>query len=186
MAGTYTPVALDVEVAGEKLDLVTILADQRGMLAITARGLTDEQARQRTTVSEFTLGAVIKHVATVIRDNVQMLRERDENSAVDMSALEDAFTFGADESIEHWLSELDAAGRELEQYIASIDSLDEMIPQPTAPWAPERIWWSARRVLLHLLREIAHHSGHADIVREALDGQTTMAAITEGTGTDWE
>ncbi|GGG19458.1 hypothetical protein GCM10007304_36720 [Rhodococcoides trifolii] len=176
MAGTYTPVSLNVEVTGEKLDLVTILADQRQMLAITARGITDDQARERTTASDFTLGALIKHVATVIRDNVSMLQARDENSALDMSELEEAFTFGPDQSIEYWLGELGAAGDALEEYIASVD-LDDMIPQPTAPWEPERVWMTARQVLLHLLREIAHHSGHADIIRETLDGQTTMAAI---------
>ena len=180
MAGTYTSSKPSVDVAGEKFDLVTILADQRGMLAITARGITDEQARQRTTVSEFTLGAIVKHVATVIRDNVAMLEARDENSTMDMSRLGEALAFGPEDSVEHWLGELDAAGVALEQYIASIGSLDELIPQPTAPWAPERIWWPARRILLHLLREIAHHSGHADIIREALDGQTTMGVISEG------
>jgi hypothetical protein len=33
---------------------------------------------------------------------------------------------------------------------------------------------SARRVLLHILAESAQHAGHADIVREALDGSKTM------------
>ncbi|MGU3433054.1 DUF664 domain-containing protein [Actinomycetes bacterium M1A6_2h] len=176
MAGTYTSVSPKVDVTGEKLDLITILADQRQMLAITARGITDDQARERTTVSEFTLGSVIKHVAVVARDNVAMLEARDENATVDMSAIGDALVFGEDESIEYWLTELDSAGTAVEQYIATVD-LDDMMPQPTAPWAPEREWMSARQVLLHLLREIAHHSGHADIIRETLDGQTTMGAI---------
>lgn len=76
------------------------------------------------------------------------------------------------------------AGVELERYVADPDGLDDPIPQPTAPWAPERVVWSARRVLLHVLREVAHHCGHADIVREALDGQTTMGALTEGMDID--
>jgi uncharacterized damage-inducible protein DinB len=176
MAGTYTSVSLSVDVTGEKLDLITILTDQVQMLEITAKGLTDDQARERTTASELTLGSLIKHVATVIRGNIAMLEERDENSAIDMSGLDEAFSFGPDQSIEHWVGELHAAGEALAQYVATVE-LDDMIPQPTAPWAPERVWMSARQVLLHLLREIAHHSGHADIIREALDGQTTMGAL---------
>ncbi|MFE3029860.1 mycothiol transferase, partial [Nocardia tengchongensis] len=49
----------------------------------------------------------------------------------------------------------------------------DSVPTPTAPWAPERVWLSVRYILLHILREIAHHSGHADIIREALDGANT-------------
>ena len=60
------------------------------------------------------------------------------------------------------------------------ESLDELIPQPTAPWQPEREWLSIRAMIIHLIRETAHHCGHADIIREALDGQTTMGAISEG------
>lgn len=176
MAGAYTSVRPTVDVAGEKLDLLTMFADQRGMLAITAQGLTDDQARRRTTVSEFTVGSVIKHVATVIRGNIAMLEAPDDNATIELSGLEDAFVFGPDESIAFWLGELEAAGHALDRLVVDLD-LDASIPQPTAPWAPERIWWPARRVLLHLLREIAHHSGHADIIREALDGQTTMAAL---------
>lgn len=62
--------------------------------------------------------------------------------------------------------------------IAEVESLDDLIPQPTAPWQPEREWWSVRKMALHLLRETAHHCGHADIIREALDGQSTMSAIS--------
>ena len=42
---------------------------------------------------------------------------------------------------------------------------------------------SVRSLVVNKLRETAHHCGHADIIREALDGQSTMAAISEGK--DW-
>ncbi|MBM9467375.1 DUF664 domain-containing protein [Nakamurella sp. YIM 132084] len=55
---------------------------------------------------------------------------------------------------------------------------------PTAPWAPERQWWSARHIVLHLLRDTAHHAGHADIIRESLDGGNTTQALAEEAGPD--
>ena len=42
-------------------------------------------------------------------------------------------------------------------------------------WLPDGVEaWSVRWVLLHLIEETARHAGHADIIREALDGQKTM------------
>ncbi|WP_369395399.1 DUF664 domain-containing protein [Streptomyces sp. CG1] len=37
------------------------------------------------------------------------------------------------------------------------------------------MYWSARRIVLHLIRETAQHAGHADIIRQALDGANTTA-----------
>ena len=47
----------------ERDDLVEALRRHRGFLLFTVRGITDEQARTRTTVSELTLGGLVKHVA---------------------------------------------------------------------------------------------------------------------------
>src|SRR3954447_5450765 len=48
---------------GERADLVQTLDRHRGFLRYTVRGLTDEQATQRTTASELTLAGLLKHVA---------------------------------------------------------------------------------------------------------------------------
>ena len=183
MAGTYTQTTLSVDVSGEKEDLLTLLADQRAMFLMTMRDLTDEQARQRTTVSELTLGGLLKHVVKVTAGIARELTERDENAEVDLTELGDAYELRADETLDQWRQAYDEATATLERVVAEMDDLSELIPQATAPWAPERQWWAARKMVLHLLREVAHHSGHADIIREALDGQTTMAALTEGQ--DW-
>ena len=52
--------------------------------------------------------------------------------------------------------------------------LDESHPLPEAPWFEPGARWSARRVLMHIIAETAQHSGHADIIRETLDGSKTM------------
>ncbi|GAB93828.1 DinB family protein [Gordonia rhizosphera] len=180
MAGTYTHVTLSVAVSGEKEDVLTLLADQRAMFKITLRGLTEEQARQRTTVSELTLGGLLKHLTWGEQATLKDLRERDENAEIDLSELAGNHELLDGETVAHYLAEYDRVAAELEAYVAET-SLDDLIPQPTAPWQPEREWWTVRKMLLHRLRETAHHSGHADIIRESLDGQTTMAALFEET-----
>ncbi|MGC5258291.1 DinB family protein [Gordonia sp. DT218] len=177
MAGTYTSVALPFTVTGEKEDLLTLLADQRALFKVTVRGITEEQARKRTTVSELTLGGLVKHLALGEQNTLEELRERDETAEFDMTEAENAYDLADGETLAGWLDEYDRAAAELDEYVAEVGGLDELIPQPTAPWQPEREWWTIRKMMLHKLRETAHHSGHADIIREALDGQSTMGAL---------
>ncbi|MFW0793400.1 DUF664 domain-containing protein [Gordonia sp. CPCC 205515] len=180
MAGTYTPVTLTVEVTSEREDILTLLNDQRAMFLVPMRGLTEEQARLKTTVSDLTLGGLLKHVTLVTQNIADEIHKRDENATVDLESLGDAYVLTDDETVDQWLTAYAEAGAAIERLVAEADSLDDLIPQATAPWAPERQWWPIRKMILHLLREIAHHSGHADILREALDGQTTMAALYDG------
>src|SRR6202034_4020798 len=71
---TSTPVTGDLAASGqadastadgERADLLAALAKIRHFLSFTTRGLTDEQARERTTVSELSLGGLIKHATPV-------------------------------------------------------------------------------------------------------------------------
>lgn len=183
MAGTYTHVELPEGLSTETSDLLLLLADQRALLKIAVRNLTDDQARERSTVSELTLGGILKHVAIGDADTAAEIIASDENATFDMTKGGDSYVFGPDDTIEHWLGEYDRAAATFDKTIADVGDLDTLIPMATAPWQPEREWWSVRRLVAHRLRETAHHCGHADIIREALDGQTTMGAITEGA--DW-
>ncbi|MEO9330207.1 DinB family protein [Gordonia aurantiaca] len=178
--GTYTTPEPSVDVTGEKRELLTLLQDQRNMLKITARNLTDEQARKQTTVSTLTIGSLIKHLARGEENAAKVIVERDENAEFDLSRAADEYRLTDGETLAGWLEAYDRQAAGFDRVIAGAASLDELIPQPTAPWQPEREWVSIRTMILHLLRETSHHCGHADIIREALDGQTTMAAISEG------
>ena len=69
-------------------------------------------------------------------------------------------------------------------------SLDAPVPVPKGvPWYPDDVEaWSLRWVLLHLIEEIGRHAGHADIVRESIDGATMyelLAAVEGWPATDW-
>ena len=52
--------------------------------------------------------------------------------------------------------------------------LDAAHPLPQAPWFEPGASWTVRRVLLHMIAETSQHAGHADILREAIDGAKTM------------
>jgi len=58
--------------------------------------------------------------------------------------------------------------------VASLPDLDVPRPLPPAPWFEPGAHWSARRVLLHVIAETAQHAGHADIIRESIDGAKSM------------
>lgn len=169
----------------EKADLLAMLADQRNSLLITVRGIDDEQARTRSTVSDLTLGGLIKHVGRTERNWIRTLVERDETAEFDMEVAMESYFMADGETIAGLLDDYRQAVEETERVVASLDDLDLMVPLPTAPWAPQREWWTARRVLMHVLRETAHHSGHADIIRESLDGANTTRQMGADAGMEF-
>jgi hypothetical protein len=165
---TATPVT-----TGEHADLLATLGKHRGFLQFTVRGLTEEQATTRSTVSALTLGGLIKHVATVEQRWMRFavggaeLMERDTIDWVGQ------FTLTGDESLAGALAEYQRIAAETDALVKTLD-LDASHPLPVAPWFEPGASWSVRRVLLHVIAETAQHAGHADILREAIDGQKTM------------
>jgi uncharacterized damage-inducible protein DinB len=157
----------------ERENLISMLDSQRELFRITLRGIDDAAARQRTTVSELTLGGLLHHLVHCEEHWVSVIIERDEDAKLDVSKFDSEYRLGPDETVEGLLKQWDDVGAATAHLIRTVDSLDTSIPTPTSPWAPERVWWTVRFTLLHVLREIAHHSGHADIIREALDGANT-------------
>jgi hypothetical protein len=68
----------------------------------------------------------------------------------------------------------EAVARRTTEIVSTLPDLDASHPLPEAPWFKPGATWSARRVLLHVIAETAQHAGHADIIRESLDGAKTM------------
>ena len=65
-----------------------------------------------------------------------------------------------------------------------------MVPVPKGvPWFPDDVEaWSVRWILLHLMEEVARHAGHADFLREAIDGATMhqlMATVEDWPDSPW-
>jgi uncharacterized damage-inducible protein DinB len=166
-------------VPGERADLLAALAKNRYFLRYTLRGLTDEQAAQRTTVSELCLGGLIKHVAATERQWIRFILEgpsamgnwEDEGGVGDWLA---GFRVLEGETVAGLLEDYEATARRTDELVAKLPDLDISHPLPEAPWFERGARWSARRVLLHVIAETAQHAGHADIIRESLDGAKSM------------
>ncbi|KQU49543.1 hypothetical protein ASG84_05545 [Rhodococcus sp. Leaf278] len=158
--------------ATENTDIAKMLTEQRANFLITVRGITDEQARTRTTSSELTLGGLLHHVISNERHWMTVIAELDETAEFDMASAGGEYVMAEDETVAGLVAEWEEVARATSAALDSLD-LDLAVPVPTAPWAPERIWQSARFTVLHILREISQHAGHADIIREELDGANT-------------
>ncbi|MGW0144704.1 DinB family protein [Streptomyces sp. NPDC004822] len=168
-------------VVDERADLLEALAKHRHFLRFTTRDLTDEQAGARTTASALCLGGLIKHVTSVERAWAAFIVEGP-SAMPDFSAMTEAdFAKRADEfrmlpgeTLAGVLAEYEEVARSTDELVAKLPDLSASHPLPRAPWNEEGARWSARRVLLHVIAETAQHAGHADIIRESLDGAKTM------------
>lgn len=173
---TMTMTATDTE----RADLLAELAKARYFLRFTTRDLSDEQARQRTTASELCLGGLIKHVTAAERGWVDFILEgpsamRDvaEMTAEDWERRAAEFQLLPHETLAGVLEEYAEVARRTDELVAALPDLNVAQPLPKAPWFTDETW-SARRALIHIIAETTQHAGHADIIRESLDGSKSM------------
>ncbi|MYZ39418.1 MULTISPECIES: DinB family protein [unclassified Streptomyces] len=177
---------------GERTDLLAALATARSALTTTVRGLGDEQAGERPTVSALCLGGLIKHVASIeegwmrfVIDGPSALRY-DLPDGVTWAALaagtarevpqwaidhQNDFRMLPGETLAGIVKRYEQVAARSEEIIASVPDLSATHPLPEAPWNEPGAVRSVRRVLMHVIAETAQHAGHADILRETLDGQ---------------
>jgi uncharacterized damage-inducible protein DinB len=176
----------------ERADLIAELAKARAALITTTRGLTDEQAGARPTVSELCLGGLVKHVAAIeegwlrfVVDGPSALRYDlpDGVTWADMAAgtarefpqwaidHQNAFRMLPGETLDGVLAHYEEVAKRSDDIIATVPDLAATHPLPEAPWNEPGAVQSVRRVLMHVIAETAQHAGHADILRETLDGQ---------------
>ncbi|WP_028638439.1 DinB family protein [Nocardioides sp. URHA0032] len=170
----------------ERDDLLDLLRKHRELFRFTVRGLTDEAARSRPTVSELSLGGLVKHVAAVEKNwagfvvhgpaeqpDVDWANIDWSNPPAEVLAYRDGFRMLDDETLDGLLEEYDEVAAATDELVCTVD-LDSRHPLPAAPWFEPGASWSARRAFVHIVAETAQHAGHADILRETIDGQKSM------------
>jgi hypothetical protein len=186
MPGLVAPLVDEREV------LLAFLGQQRDALRYAAHGLDRAQADARPTVSELCLGGLIKHAALVERAWTTYLTTGD--STVFAPGVEedwgDGFRLTEGETLDDVLALAADQARMTEKVVGALDDMTAPLAPTTdvVPWIPAGLVWTARWVLLHLIEETARHAGHADIIRESIDGATcwTLMAAAEGwPARDW-
>lgn len=187
-AMTTPPSTLDAE----RADLLAALATARSALTNTIRGLSDEQAGGHPTVSALSLGGLIKHVASIEEGWMRFVVDGPSAMRYD---LPDGVTWadltaGTAREFPQWaidhqndlrmlpgetlagvVARYEQVAARSEEVITSVPDLSATHPLPEAPWNEPGAVRSVRRVLMHVIAETAQHAGHADILRETLDGQ---------------
>ncbi len=155
-----------------------------------AHGLSDEQASTRSTVSELCLAGLIKHAALVERAWTTFIVTGETTVFVPQDDWADGFRLVGGETVADVLTMAADQAHHTEKVVADLPDLGVALP-PTAdlvPWIPGGVSWTPRWILVHLIEETARHAGHADIIREAIDGATcwTVMAAAEGWSmSDW-
>jgi Protein of unknown function (DUF664) len=176
--------------AGERQTLLEFLAFQQNAFFSVAHGLTDDQARATPSVSALSIGGLIKHAAGVQRGWTQRAAAAPEFVPQDPRPMEelmkeyaDQYVMRDDETLTGLLEALRAQNAETLKVLSEVD-LDTPVPVPhDVPWFPQDVdHWSVRWVAMHLVEELARHAGHADIIRESIDGATMyeLMAANEG------
>ena len=172
----------------EKALLLAYIRQQRAGIRNAAFGLTDEQARLTPTAGTLSIGGLVKHVANTERQWIDLALQRDAPPG-NVQDYVDSFRLREDETLAGVLAAYDEVERDTEAAVAGA-ALDQAVPVPKGvPWFPHDVEaWSVRWVLLHVVEETARHAGHADIVRESIDGATMyelMAAAEGWPATEW-
>jgi hypothetical protein len=152
-------------------------ADQQ-LAAIRAclLGLTEEQARSRPCRSALTPVGIVKHVTRVMTRAVEILGP--DAGDLDLAAHQASFVLAPGETAASVLEGFDAARPTYLAALAGADP-DERTFAPAAPWDGIEDERPVRRryQLVHQVEELARHAGHADIVREQIDGVAVPALV---------
>jgi hypothetical protein len=177
--------ALASPVADERSALREYLAYHQSAFFAVAYGLSDEQARSRPTVSALSIGGLVKHATGMQRSWMARVAAAPELPPRDTRPFEeisrdfaDQHVMLPDETLAGLLSALEAQNAKTLHLVDTAD-LDAVVPVPhDIPWFPKNLdAWSVRWVILHVINELARHSGHADIIREGIDGATMYELI---------
>jgi hypothetical protein len=179
----------------ERSALVAYLVQQQDAFRAVVYGLTDSQAGiASASPSTLTVGSLLKHVTQVQENWLEVALAAPDRPVDDRTmeekyaAHQEGWTWHEHDTIAAALPAYDDVTARVIDAVRGTD-LDTPAPVPPAPWNPTDIEaWSVRWVWFHLIEELARHAGHADIVREGVDGATMYELVAGREGwpeTDW-
>ncbi len=169
-------------------NIVGYLQQQLDALRYAAHGLTDEEARLTPCASALSIGGLLKHATYVCNGwaRREAVARGEATGGFDEQAFAEyfgSFALTADETLAGVLAAYDKASWSYLAAIARVDP-DSILTEPPAPWdgRHQPTETTARFAMLHGIEELARHAGHADLVREQLDGADSGAlkAAAEG------
>ncbi|MGI5339272.1 DinB family protein [Streptomyces sp. CA-181903] len=170
---------IEKDVSDERGTLLAFVDAQRGGVRRALLGLTEEQARSRPSASEMSLIGLLKHVMHAERGWLELAS----GTSPDIDADEAAKRFLAawhpeeSETVPALLAAWEEQAAEVERFVRALPTLEETFALPPAPWFPKDTRVSMRWFLMHLVEEIGRHAGHADIIRESIDGRTAFELV---------
>lgn len=176
----------------------TYLTQQCTQLKLTALDLTDEQARSTPTASGLSVSGLIVHGAQVVNNWLIQVKEptrevgeddyRTVNEKLGLTAMFDGSAL-PDLDITEAVAIFDEVIDGIEDARAAVDDagtdLGTEVPMPYNPWMPNDFTMTVRWILWHLAAEIARHAGHADIIRESIDGAIAYQLNAQADGEPW-
>lgn len=154
----------------ERATLVNYLGVQLQAVRDATHGLTDEQARSRPLPSDLSLAGLLKHVAWCM-SGALVGAGQEPDPALDMEDFYGTFALTPQESLDGMR---EVYGRLTDRYLRMVNSqdLDATMAMGPFPWygVTEPREGALRYLVVHHVEEFARHAGHADLLREAIDG----------------
>jgi uncharacterized damage-inducible protein DinB len=147
-------------VSGEKETLLAFLGYLRASVDRKLENLSDTDARRPLVASGTTLLGLVKHLI-----NVEVYWSQRRFAGDDVTLHGDGFAIDPADTVESVRHHYAEAGRRTDAIVAACPDLEH-------PLALGRHGLTLRWMLAHLLEETARHAGHADILRELVDGST--------------
>jgi hypothetical protein len=157
--------------ADERVTLTGFLDWYRATMILKIDGVTDEQARTRYVPSDTSLIGLVRHLSEVERSWFQRRLRGDDAPPLYYSPEDPDGDFhpGIDWTVAEAVAAYERECEVSRVIVADTASLDELTVVPIKDYdAPVSLRW----ILVHMIEETARHAGHADILRELIDGAT--------------
>ncbi|MFC7374689.1 MULTISPECIES: DUF664 domain-containing protein [unclassified Brachybacterium] len=180
---------LTADITTEHDGLATFALQQYRQLATALHGLNRDQLAATPSASAMSLGALARHAILMVENVTAGILAAPGNASEPEREPAQAYAEGTidpsavreGDTAESLSAELDAVASRLAEAIRAAD-LETSVPVPDRPWFVGCENWTVRWCALHAIEEGARHAGHADILRESIDGKGAyeLNALAEG------